>query len=138
MNPFHLAFPVDDLEAARKFYMEDLGCSLGRESENWIDFNFRGHQIVAHLRPEEVSKSHTSAVDGDQVPVRHFGLVLDWDDWEKLGNHLKERGHKFIIEPRVRFQGKAGEQGTFFLRDPAGNALEFKTFKDMGQLFARD
>lgn len=138
MPPFHLAFPVSDLEATRDFYVNDLGCEIGREAEKWIDFDFHGHQISAHLRPEEVSIAHTNPVDGDQVPVRHFGLVLEWDKWTALHHSLSEKGRAFLIEPRVRFEGQAGEQGTFFLRDPSGNALEFKSFKNMEQLFARD
>ena len=138
MTPFHLAFPVSDLEATRNFYVDGLGCKVGREDVKWIDFDFKGHQISAHLRPEELTATHTNAVDGDQVPVRHFGLVLDWDEWEALAKRLTEFGCDFIIEPRTRFQGEPGEQGTFFVRDPSGNALEFKSFKDMSCLFARD
>ncbi len=134
--PFHLAFPVDDLERARSFYVGLLGCTVGRSSPHWTDYNLYGHQIVAHLKPEECVSARTSGVDGDQVPVRHFGVVLDWAEWEALGEKLKAADVDFIIEPRVRFKGKAGEQGTFFVKDPAGNALEFKTFKDMNNLFA--
>ncbi len=138
MPPFHLAFPVDDLEKTRKFYADDLGCTVGREDTKWIDFDFQGHQISAHLRPEEVRIAETNSVDGEQIPVRHFGLVLEWSEWEKLGQRLKDLGREFLIEPSIRFEGKTGEQGIFFLRDPAGNALEFKSFKNMDQLFARD
>ncbi|WP_420548244.1 VOC family protein [Curvivirga sp.] len=138
MPPFHLAFPVSDLDATREFYVNDLGCEIGREDVKWIDFNFHGHQISAHLRPEEVTIAHTNSVDGDQVPVRHFGLVLQWDKWEALHKSLEAKGREFLIEPRTRFEGQAGEQGTFFLLDPSGNALEFKSFKNMDQLFARD
>ena len=134
---FHLAFPVDDLAAARRFYGELLGCREGRSSPSWVDFDLHDHQIVAHLAPEECSPVKAGAVDGKQVPVRHFGLLLDWADWEKLAERLKAAGQDFIIDPYVRFKGEAGEQGTFFVRDPAGNALEFKTFRDEAQVFAR-
>mgnify|MGYP005848952197 CR=1 FL=1 len=139
--PFHLAFPVDDLAAAERFYAGLLGCRVGRRSRRWIDFDFFGHQITAHLSPEECREAKANAVDGKDVPVRHFGVVLDWLDWEALAEKLKAAGVEFVIAPYVRFEGKPGEQGTFFLRDPAGNALEFKTFRDRGRLFdpgARD
>ncbi len=135
---FHLAFPVDDLAAARVFYGGLLGCPEGRSSEHWIDFDLLGHQIVAHLAPDECRDASVGAVDGKAVPVRHFGLILDWTDWEDLGTRLRSAGSDFIIEPYIRFAGEPGEQGTFFVRDPAGNALEFKTFRDIdGQVFAR-
>ncbi len=135
--PFHLAFPVADLGATRDFYVDRLGCRVGRESDKWIDFDFFGHQISAHLKPEETRRASTNEVDGDAVPVRHFGAVLDWPDWQLLGARLRDAGAAFIIEPHVRFAGEVGEQGTFFLLDPSGNALEFKSFKDPAQLFAR-
>ncbi|WP_291843756.1 VOC family protein [Maricaulis sp.] len=134
---FHLAFPVDDLAEARRFYGELLGCREGRSSPAWVDFDLFDHQIVAHLAPEECTPVEAGAVDGKQVPVRHFGLLLDWPDWEALAERFRAAGQAFIIEPYVRFEGQAGEQGTFFVRDPAGNALEFKTFRDEGQIFAR-
>jgi hypothetical protein len=134
---FHLAFPVDDLSAARNFYGGLMGCPEGRSSDHWVDFDLYGHQIVAHLAPEECSAAPTGAVDGKQVPVRHFGLLLDWPDWEALAGRFREAGTDFVIEPYVRFRGQPGEQGTFFVRDPAGNALEFKTFRDEAQIFAR-
>jgi len=137
LPPFHLAFPVSDLEETRRFYIEVLGCSLGREAEKWIDFNFFGHQISAHLRPDEVAAARTNEVDGDQVPVRHFGAILEWDAWHNLAERLKEVGITFIIEPHIRFRGQVGEQATMFLTDPSGNALEFKAFKDPSQIFAR-
>ena len=137
MIPFHLAFPVSDLEKTRHFYVEVLGCTVGRDAPLWIDFNFFGHQISAHLRPEEVSAPHTNPVDGDAVPVRHFGAVLGWEQWEALAQKLQQMNHPFRIEPKIRFQGKPGEQGTFFLDDPSGNCLEFKSFRNMEQLFAR-
>ncbi|MEO1136357.1 MAG: VOC family protein [Pseudomonadota bacterium] len=136
LQPFHLAIPVDDLDAAEAFYGELFGCPRGRRSERWIDFNFFGHQLVTHLAPEECRRAETSDVDGKQVPVKHFGVVLDAVDWRRLADRLSEAGTAFIIEPGIRFQGEPGEQGTFFLLDPAGNALEFKYFEDINQLFA--
>lgn len=133
---FHLAFPVDDLDAARRFYGELLRCPEGRSSNNWIDFNMFGHQVVAHLAPEECAPAQTGQVDGKHVPVRHFGLILDWQDWEALAERLRAAGTPFDIEPYVRFAGEAGEQGTFFVRDPSGNTLEFKSFRDESQIFA--
>ena len=134
---FHLAFPVTSLEKARAFYGDLLGCAEGRSAQDWVDFDFYGHQIVAHLAPEEAGHRSTSAVDGDDVPVRHFGAILPMDDWERLAARLKASGQRFIIEPHVRFKGEAGEQATMFLLDPCGNALEFKAFRDIGKLFAR-
>lgn len=136
LRPFHLAIPVDDLIAAERFYGDLFGCARGRRSENWIDFNFFGHQLVTHLAPDECGRASTGRVDGKDVPVKHFGVVLDGDDWRRLADRLTAAGVDFIIEPGVRFKGEAGEQGTFFLLDPAGNALEFKYFDDIGQLFA--
>lgn len=136
LPPFHLAFPVDDLAAARSFYGEMLGCSEGRSSDEWIDFDFRGHQIVAHLAPEAGDRM-SNAVDGHNVPVPHFGLVLGMDEWRALAQRLEAAGTDFVIDPTVRFAGQPGEQATMFLRDPAGNALEFKAFADVGQLFAK-
>jgi extradiol dioxygenase family protein len=137
MPPFHLAFPVHDIAAARAFYGEMLGCPEGRSAEDWVDFNFYGHQIVAHLAPGEAGYRHTSAVDGDQVPVRHFGAVLPMAEWERLSQKLVAAGTRFIIEPHVRFKGEPGEQATMFFLDPSGNALEFKAFADIGKLFAK-
>ena len=137
MPPFHLAFPVHDLAAARKFYGELLGCSEGRSSPEWVDFNFYGHQIVAHLAPDECGHKETSAVDGKNVPVRHFGAVLNLAQWQQLADKLKAAGTKFVIEPYVRFKGEPGEQATMFFLDPSGNALEFKSFKDLSQVFAK-
>lgn len=136
MPPFHLAFPVNDLDATRRFYVGLLGCREGRSAEKWIDFDFFGHQISAHLRPDECAAARTNVVDGDQVPVRHFGAVLDWDDWHALADRLKQEGIEFIIEPHIRFKGEIGEQATMFILDPAGNALEFKSFKNPENLFA--
>ena len=136
LPPFHLAFPVDDLAAARAFYGGVLGCREGRSSDHWIDFDFHGHQIVAHLS-DEAGGAATSDVDGHAVPVRHFGVVLPWDEFEPLEVRLRSHGIAFVIEPYVRFAGEPGEQATMFIRDPAGNALEFKAFRDPGKLFAQ-
>lgn len=138
MPPFHLAFPVLNIEDTRRFFVDVLGCKVGREAEKWIDFDFFGHQISAHVKPEECEAAATNGVDGDAVPVRHFGAVLEWSDWEALLKRVKAAGTEFIIEPRIRFEGQPGEQGIFFVKDPAGNAMEFKTFKNMDNLFARD
>ncbi|MGH8397926.1 MAG: VOC family protein [Gammaproteobacteria bacterium] len=135
--PFHLAFPVKNLEEARRFYAGLLGCPTGRESDRWIDFNFFGHQIVAHLAPSE-SDAATNLVDGEDVPVRHFGVILEWDQWHTLADKLKKAKVKFIIEPSIRFKGQVGEQATMFLKDPSDNALEFKAFRDINQIFSRD
>ena len=138
MQPlFHLAFPVDDLSQARRFYGDLLGCPEGRSSEDWVDFDFYGHQIVAHLSPGEAGHRNTSAVDGDQVPVRHFGVVLSMSEWESLAAKLCAAGTTFMIEPHLRFKGEPGEQATMFFRDPSGNAIEFKAFKDRRSLFAK-
>ena len=132
---FHLAFPVADLDEAKSFFVGVLGCSTGRESSRWVDFNFFGHQLSAHLRPESCGLEGTNGVDGDRVPVRHFGVILEWHHWEELRDRLKQSGADFIIEPRIRFKGKVGEQGTMFVRGPSNNTLEFKTFRDMGMVF---
>ena len=134
---FHLAFPVTSLEKARVFYGGLLGCREGRSSEDWVDFDFYGHQIVTHLTPEEAGHRSTNAVDGDDVPVRHFGAILQMDEWQRLADKLSAAGVRFVIEPHVRFKGEGGEQATMFLLDPCGNALEFKAFKDPSRLFAR-
>ena len=134
--PFHMAFPVADLAATEKFYAGLLGCRIGRRDVKWIDFDFFGHQISAHLKPEETRVASTNAVDGDQVPVRHFGAILPWGDWHRLAEKLKAAGTAFIIEPHVRFKGQVGEQATMFFLDPSGNALEFKSFEDPAQVFA--
>ena len=137
MNPpFHLAFPVDDLATTRAFYGGLLGCREGRSAERWVDFEFFGHQISAHLAPGAAAFAGSNPVDGDQVPVRHFGAVLPWERWHALERRLREQGARFLIEPRVRFRGEVGEQATMFLLDPSGNALEFKSFKDPAKLFA--
>ena len=134
--PFHLAFPVDDLAAARRFYGGLLGCPEGRSSEEWIDFDLFGHQIVAHLAPRKAADHH-NPVDGHDVPVPHFGVVLGWDDFHALAAKLRAGGMKFVIEPYIRFEGQVGEQATMFFLDPCGNALEFKAFADPSRLFAK-
>jgi len=137
LHPFHLAFPVTSLAGARAFYGKVLGCPQGRSSDDWVDFDLYGHQIVAHLAPGEAGHRSTSAVDGDQVPVRHFGVVLPMPEWEALASKLRAAGTKFIIEPHLRFKGEVGEQATMFFLDPSGNALEFKAFADPARLFAK-
>jgi len=133
---FHLAAPIRDIEETRQFYSELLGCPQGREAERWIDFDFFGHQLSFHLADLDHSNEPTNSVDGKNVPVRHFGAVLEWDDWHTLSNTLQNAGTEFIIEPYIRFKGETGEQATMFFLDPSGNALEFKSFKDMSQIFA--
>jgi extradiol dioxygenase family protein len=135
LPPFHLAFPVDDLGAARDFYGRVLGCPEGRSSDQWVDFDFHGHQIVAHLAPDAARKP-VNAVDGEAVPVPHFGLVLAMEEWRALAGRLEAAGAEFVIAPTVRFAGQPGEQATMFLLDPAGNALEFKAMADPENLFA--
>lgn len=136
--PFHIAFPVDDLDAARHFYGTTLGCREGRSSAQWIDFDLFGHQIVAHLKPASPERNkHHNPVDGHNVPVPHFGVVLPMEEWHALAERLHNAGIDFIIEPYIRFKGEVGEQATMFFLDPAGNALEFKAFADIGQLFAK-
>ena len=139
LEPFHLAVPVHDLAAARDFYGAVLGCPEGRSSPEWVDFDFFGHQLVAHLDPAR--KPHRPAlfnpVDGHDVPVPHFGVVLAWDRWQELAGRLKAQGQQFQIEPGIRFQGQVGEQATMFFYDPSGNALEFKAFRDISRLFAK-
>lgn len=143
MPRFHLAFAVDDLSAAREFYGRMLGCPEGRSAGDWVDFDLYGHQIVAHLGPpresvDDARKEITNNVDGDEVPVPHFGLILAWEDWQALAERLKRAGIRFVVEPHIRFRGEPGEQATMFFRDPSGNALEFKAFQDERQIFARE
>jgi extradiol dioxygenase family protein len=138
ISPFHLAIPVYNLAECRTFYRDTLGCEEGRSSDHWVDFNFFGHQLVIHYKPkEESSKSHTNAVDGKDVPVPHFGVVLAWDVFQNFAENLKSKNIQFVIEPYIRFEGLVGEQATMFFYDPSGNALEFKAFKDMSQLFVK-
>ena len=135
--PFHLAIPVADLAKSREFYGALLGCAEGRSTEKWVDFNFFGHQLSLHLKPEETGLALSNQVDGKAIPVRHFGAILEWDDWHQLADRLKLQEVKFVIEPYIRFRDKIGEQATMFFLDPSGNALEFKSFRDMTQLFAK-
>ena len=137
MQPFHLAFPVTDLEKTYEFYHGLLGCPIGRSSDRWIDFDFWGNQLVAHLVDEPVTEPAHNEVDGKQVPVKHFGAILEMHEWEALAEKLKNHGIEFIIEPYVRFKGEPGEQATMFFLDPCGNAIEFKSFRDFGQIFAK-
>lgn len=134
---FHLAFPVRDIAEARRFYGEVIGCAEGRSSANWVDFDFYGHQLVAHLAPDECGHRSTSPVDGHEVPVRHFGAILARAEWETLAERLRDAGVDFVIEPYIRFKGEPGEQATMFFLDPSGNALEFKSFADLSQVFAK-
>ena len=140
MNSFprlHIAFPVHNLESAREFYVDILGCEKGRESNSWIDFNLYGHQIVAHLSPDDCNPVSTNPVDRDDIPWRHFGVILEWGEWEVLQNRIKKLEHRFLVEPKIRFKSKPGEQGTFFINDPSGNALEFKSFKNDSMVFEK-
>ncbi len=136
LRPFHLAIPVDDLSACRKFYRDILGCLEGRSSDHWADFDFFGHQLVLHIKTMTSSEESSNPVDGHQVPIPHFGVVLDMNTFWKLSEALKEKNITFIIEPYLRFKGQTGEQATMFFKDPSGNALEFKAFKNIDQLFA--
>lgn len=135
-NPFHLAFPINDISETKSFYKKILGCKIGREDVKWVDFDFFGHQLSAHVKPDELKNTKKNAVDGKDVPVRHFGVILGWEAWHSLSEKLKENNISFIIEPYIRFEGEIGEQATMFFLDPSGNALEFKSFKDPEQMFA--
>lgn len=139
LSPFHLAIPVYDLPACRRFYGEVFGLEEGRSSNHWVDFNFYGHQLVIHEHPRTASQeqAHTNVVDGHDVPVPHFGIVLRMDDWKALRDRLQAAGTRFVVAPHIRFEGQVGEQATMFFLDPSGNALEFKAFEDLSQLFAR-
>jgi extradiol dioxygenase family protein len=137
ISPFHLAIPVHNLNTCREFYRDVLGCEEGRSSDHWVDFNFFGHQLVIHYKPKSSEALHTNPVDGKDVPVPHFGVVLPWTSFETFAQNLKSKNIQFVIEPYIRFEGLIGEQATMFFYDPAGNALEFKAFKDMEQLFAK-
>lgn len=136
LQPFHLAVPVHDIAQAREFYGTILGLSEGRSSDQWVDWNFYGHQFVTHLAPEQAGVAHHNPVDGHAVPVPHFGVVLNMADWQQLADRVRQAGIKFVIEPHIRFQGQPGEQATMFFYDFSGNALEFKAFNDLNQLFA--
>lgn len=137
IRPFHLAIPVNEIHKNRAFYRDVLGCSEGRSSDHWVDFDFFGHQLVIHLKEEDKEDVHTNPVDGKDVPVPHFGVVLTMEDFQQLSESLRKQNIKFIIEPYVRFEGEVGEQATMFFKDPSGNALEFKAFKNLDQLFAK-
>lgn len=137
LPPFHLAFPVDDLAAARRFYGKLLGCAEGRSAEKWVDFTLYGHQIVAHVAPDMSKRRSTNSVDGENVPVPHFGVVLPMDEWKRLAVKLEEAGLEFVIPPTIRFQGQPGEQATMFFLDPSGNALEFKAMANPANLFTK-
>ncbi len=139
LQPFHLAVPVSNLEDARKFYRDTLGCEEGRSSDQWVDFNFFGHQFVIHHKEKsrEEQEGSSNPVDGKDVPIPHFGVVLEWNTFQDFAKELKEKNVDFVIEPYIRFEGKVGEQATMFFKDPSGNALEFKAFKNMDQLFAK-
>ncbi|MCY2961830.1 MAG: glyoxalase [Planctomycetota bacterium] len=137
MPAFHLAFPVRDLVSTRAFYGGLLQCREGRSADLWVDFDLHGHQISAHVKPEACHPVGVNEVDGDGVPVRHFGIVLEWESWHALAERLRAAGTPFRIAPKIRFRGEVGEQATFFLDDPSGNALEFKSFRDPARLFAR-
>lgn len=134
---FHLAFPVLEIESTRRFYVDLLGCREGRSAADWIDFDFYGHQLSAHVLPAACAAGDAHDVDGDDVPVRHFGMVLEWEAWERLCARFEALGQTFLIRPHLRFRGEVGEQATLFVRDPSGNALEFKSFRDPARLFAR-
>lgn len=137
IRPFHLAIPVNDLAANRLFYRDTLGCTEGRSSDHWVDFDFFGHQLVIHVKEMASEETHSNPVDGKEVPVPHFGVVLDMETFQQLASDLKSKNVQFIIEPYIRFEGQVGEQATMFFKDPAGNALEFKAFKNLDQLFAK-
>ncbi|MBV6647984.1 MAG: VOC family protein [Cyclobacteriaceae bacterium] len=137
LQPFHLAVPVEDLQRARAFYHDILGCDEGRSDTHWVDFDFFGHQLVIHEVGNKLQNADRNPVDGKSVPVPHYGVVLSWQDWSQLADRLKQKGVAFEIEPYIRFAGQVGEQGTMFFYDPEGNALEFKAFKDESQLFAK-
>lgn len=139
VTPFHLAFPIRDIEETREFYQNVLGCKIGRHTDQWIDFDLYGHQLSAHVRPELLKKQQGAGeVDGHAVPIPHFGVVLTWEQWHDLKNRLDQSDNvNYLVEPQIRFKGKPGEQATLFIEDPSGNALEFKAFKDMSRLFVR-
>ncbi len=137
LSPFHLAIPVHNLAECRNFYTNILNLEEGRSSDHWVDYNFFGHQLVIHYKPKTEEDLHTNAVDGKAVPVPHFGVVLPWEKFHEFAEHLKSKSIEFIIEPYIRFKDQVGEQATMFFKDPSGNALEFKAFKDMSQLFAK-
>lgn len=136
-HPFHLAFPVTGLDATRDFYVNILGCSEGRSASRWIDFDFYGHQLSAHLVEQTETRPPTNEVDGHAIPVHHFGVILDWDEWHRLRDNLQAQDFDFLVEPQIRFAGKTGEQATFFILDPSGNCLELKAFRNPRQVFSK-
>ena len=137
LTPFHLAIPVDNISVCRKFYVEILGCKEGRSSDHWVDFDLFGHQLVIHYKEKTKDEIHTNLVDGKNIPIPHFGVVLEWDIFHKFSKELITKGVEFVIEPYTRFKGQTGEQATMFFLDPAGNALEFKSFKDLNKIFEK-
>ena len=137
LTPFHLAIPVDNIPVCREFYKDILGCEEGRSSDHWVDFNLFGHQLVIHYKEKSKEQLHTNPVDGKDVPVPHFGVILEWHEWEELSKKLDLHKINFLVNPKVRFKNKPGEQGTFFIKDPSGNVLEFKTFKSDADVFKK-
>ena len=137
LTPFHLAIPVNSIPKCRIFYKEILGCKEGRSSDNWVDFDLFGHQLVIHFQESNNKNLHTNPVDGKDVPIPHFGVILEWENFKRFSSKLKKKGVEFIIKPYIRFEGEPGEQATMFFKDPSGNALEFKSFKDLSQIFAK-
>jgi len=137
LSPFHLAIPVNNIAKCKIFYKEILGCIEGRSSDNWVDFDLFGHQLVIHFQESYNKNLHTNPVDGKDVPIPHFGVILDWENFKRFSSKLEKKGVEFIIKPYIRFEGEPGEQATMFFKDPSGNALEFKSFKDSSQIFAK-
>ena len=137
LSPFHLAIPVNNIAKCKIFYKEILGCNEGRSSDNWVDFDLFGHQLVIHFHESNNKNLHTNPVDGKDVPIPHFGVILEWENFKIFSSKLEKKGVEFIIKPYIRFEGEPGEQATMFFKDPSGNALEFKSFKDSNQIFAK-
>ena len=137
LSPFHLAIPVNNIAKCKIFYKEILGCNEGRSSDNWVDFDLFGHQLVIHFQESNNKNLHTNPVDGKDVPIPHFGVILEWENFKRFSSKLEKKGVEFIINPYIRFEGEPGEQATMFFKDPSGNALEFKSFKDSSQIFAK-
>ena len=137
LSPFHLAIPVNNIDKCKIFYKEILGCKEGRSSDHWVDFDLFGHQLVIHFQESNNKNLHTNPVDGKDVPIPHFGVILEWENFKRFSSKLEKKGVEFIIKPYIRFEGEPGEQATMFFKDPSGNALEFKSFKDSSQIFAK-
>ena len=137
LSPFHLAIPVNNIAKCKIFYKEILGCIEGRSSNNWVDFDLFGHQLVIHFQESNNKNLHTNPVDGKDVPIPHFGVILEWENFKRFSSKLEKKGVEFIIKPYIRFEGEPGEQATMFFKDPSGNALEFKSFKDSSKIFAK-